>query len=375
VAESRASVGALSLRDYRNFDRLELEFPAAGFVLIGENGQGKTNLLESIYYLSLLRSARGTRDVDVVRFGADAFHIQAAVCVPEPARIAVGFERSSKRKRVRRDDAIVDRLSDALGTLPVVLFSPEDVELVAGSPSARRRFLDIMLALTQRGYLNALQRYRGALERRNAALRDAARHPSRATAIEPWEPALVEHGATLIRAREAWVRGVAARFSERCRAIGESGRAELRYAACVEAADVTVEEALERAIAVKRPIDLRYGLTQAGPHRDDLTLLLDGRELRAFGSAGQQRTAAIALRTLEAETLRDARHASPVFLLDDPFAELDPGRAARVLALLTEVGLGQTVLAVPRDDDVPPELTSLRTFRVAAGTIQPRGSA
>lgn len=372
MADSRASVRALSLRDFRNFERLDLEVPSNGIILIGENGQGKTNLLESIYYLSLLRSARGTRDVDVVRFGAAAFFLEAELDVPSRARLAIGFERASRRKRVRRDDAVVDRLSDALGTLPVVMFSPEDVELVAGSPSARRRFLDIMLALTSRGYLNALQRYRGALERRNAALRAAIRAPSRASLIEAWEPALVENGAVLVRTRDAWVRSIVERFSARCAAIGERGRVEVRYAACVDPA-ADVEGALQRAITARRSLDLRYGLTQGGPHRDDLTLLLDGRELRAFGSAGQQRTAAIALRTLEAETLRDARNASPVFLLDDPFAELDTGRAARVLALLNEVGLGQTVLAVPRDDDVPPELIALRRFRVAGGTIQEQG--
>ena len=116
----------------------------------------------------------------------------------------------------------------------------------------------------------------------------------------------------------------------------------------------------------------RYGLTQIGPHRDDLIMLLGGRALRAFGSAGQHRTAAIALRTLEAETLRDARGASPVFLLDDPFAELDVRRAARVLTLLREVGLGQTILAVPRDSDIPNELTELPRYRVADGRVELR---
>lgn len=375
MAEPRASVRALSLRDFRNFERLDLECPEPGFVLVGENGQGKTNLLESIYYFALLRSARGTRDVDVVRFGAGAFHVAAELRVPEPARLAIGFERATRRKRVRRDDAVVDRLSDALGTLPVVMFSPADVDLVAGSPATRRRFLDILLALTSHGYLDALQRYRGALERRNAALREAQRTPARAAAIEPWEPALVRHGAALVRARQAWVQLAATRFAERCRAIGETGLAALRYAPSVEPAGDDVEQALARALSGKRAHDLRAGLTQAGPHRDELTLLLEGRELRTFGSAGQQRTAAIALRTLEAETLRDARRASPVFLLDDPFAELDRGRSARVLALLAEVGLGQTVLAVPRADEIPAEWTSLRRLYVAGGSIREPATA
>ena len=375
MADRRASVISLSLRDFRNFERLELEIPDSGFVLVGENGQGKTNLLESIYYLSLLRSVRGTRDVDVTRFGAAGFFIDARIRAPDSRQLSIGFERAGRRKRVRRDTAIVDRLSDALGALPAVMFAPGDVDLVAGAPSARRRFLDIMLALTSRGYLHALQQYRGALDRRNAALRDAARSPASATAIAVWEAPLAQHGAALVRARVAWVRRVAERFAERCRAIGERGTSELRYAACVDPNAESVEGALSAAIAAKRATDIRLGITQVGPHRDELTMLLDGRELRTFGSAGQQRTAAIALRTLEAETLRDARETSPVFLLDDPFAELDAGRSTRVLALLAEVGLGQIVLAVPRDSDIPPELTALPRYRIVGGRIEPSGTA
>lgn len=350
-----------------------MEFPPDGLAIVGENGHGKTNLLEAAYYLSLLRSARGTRDVDVARFGAPGFFIEATLCAPDAHELAVGFERTGRRKRVRRDGVVVDRMSDALGTLPAVMFSPGDVELVAGPPSARRRFLDIMLALSSRGYLHALQHYRAALERRNAALRDAAKHGSggtgRSGAIEVWEAPLAEQGAALVRARRAWVKRVAGRFAERCAAIGERGKTGLSYHTTVDPNAESVELALADALAAKRASDLRYGLTQVGAHRDDLVMLLDDRELRAFGSAGQQRTAAIALRTLEAETLRDARGASPVFLLDDPFAELDEHRATRVLSLLGAFGLGQTVLAVPRESDIPPELTDLPRYRVVAGSV------
>ena len=370
MRESRARVASLSLRDFRNFERLQLEIPEEGFVLVGENGQGKTNLLEAISYLNLLRSIRGARDADVTRFGAAGFFIEARASVPEPHGMSLGFERATKRKRVRRDGAVVERLSDALGALPTVMFSPSDVDLVAGAPGARRRFLDIMLAVTSRGYLGALQQYRGALERRNAALRDAARHPSRAAAIDVWDAPLATHGAALVRGRAAWVRRSAERFAELCQAIGERTAVELRYAANVDPGAESVEEEILAALGAKRTADLRLGLTQAGPHRDDLTLLLDGRELRAFGSAGQQRTAAIALRMLEAGTVRDAREASPIFLFDDPFAELDAARSSRVLRLLREIGLGQTILAVPRDSDIPPELSPLTRLRIAGGVIE-----
>ena len=368
---SRARIRALALRDYRNFERLELELPDVGLAVVGENGQGKTNLLEAMYYFSLLRSARGARDVDVVRFGASGFFIEGEVGVPGPHTLSIGFDRASRRKKVRRDGLVVDRLSDALGALPAVMFAPSDVELVAGAPSARRRFLDIMLALASRAYLNALQQYRGALERRNAALRNAVRQGRESTAgIEVWEQPLAEHGATLIRTRRAWVARVQERFAERCAAIGERLPTEVRYVTGVNANAESLELALADALATKRAADLRMGLTLIGPHRDDLAMLLAGRELRAFGSAGQQRTAAIALRTLEAETVLEAQGASPVFLLDDPFAELDARRATRVLGLLHEIGFGQTILAVPREADIPPELTFLSRARVAGGRVE-----
>src|SRR5829696_5477276 len=172
---SRVVLNTLSLRDFRNLGRLDLGFPGAGAVVIGENGQGKTNLLEAIYYLHLLRSVRGARDVDIVRFGAPGFHISARTAGGTYHELSAGFERQGRRKRVKLDGAEPPRLSDALGALPCVLFSPADVDLVAGAPSARRRYLDILLALSSRPYLAALQRYRAALAQRNAALRESLR--------------------------------------------------------------------------------------------------------------------------------------------------------------------------------------------------------
>lgn len=370
MSDSRTRITSLSLKDFRNFERLTLDIPADGMAAVGENGQGKTNLLESIYYLSLLRSVRGARDADVTRFDAAGFFVEAKFCAPNAREVSVGFDRVSKKKRVRIDGAMVERFSDALGTLSAVMFSPSDVAMVSGSPGERRRFLDIMLALSSKGYLNALQLYRAALERRNAALREAQR-TGRAThaAIEAWDAPLAQHGATLVRARRGWVMRMAKDFAEHCARIGERGTVELRYASAVNPNAESVEQLISETLGSRYTTDLRMGLTTFGPHRDDLAMQLDGRDLREFGSAGQQRTAAIALRTLEAMTLRDARDSAPVFLLDDPFAELDERRAARVLTLLREVGLGQTILVVPRENDIPADLTHLRRSRVARGRV------
>ncbi|HET7585437.1 MAG TPA: DNA replication and repair protein RecF [Gemmatimonadaceae bacterium] len=383
-AERASAVGAvrlqhLAVRDFRNLARLDLDFPRDGLALIGDNGQGKTNLLEAIYYLQLLRSFRGARDVDVVRFGEDGFHLSATLSVCDAAddvsgerqrSVTAAFARAGKRKRVRVDGMEVSRLADALGTLTAVVVSPHDAAIVSGAPGLRRRYLDIMLSLADRRYLLALQRYRGALARRNAALRAAATRGSVASAeaASLWEPALAEHGATLWRTRAAWVDEHADDFAARCTAIGERGAPRMRYVSGVEPS-TDPHGALLDALAKRRAHDVRRGLTHAGPHRDDLELTIDGRELRAFGSAGQEWTAAIALRLLEAATLRSRLSVEPVMLLDDPFAELDVRRAARILELLSAEVHGQTILAVPRSSDIPTELTRLERWYVRDGAV------
>ena len=374
MTEPRVVLRSLALRDFRNLARLDVAIPEDGVAVVGENGQGKTNLLEAVYYLHLLRSARGARDVDIVRFSAPGFHIGARAEGGTEHELSVGFERAGRRKRVKLDGAEPARLSDALGALPCVLFSPADVELVAGAPSARRRYLDILLALSSRPYLAALQRYRHALAQRNAALRNATRDGARGEQrVAVWEAPLAEHGAVLWRERVGWTESAAPRFAGTCAAIGESSPVAMRYATALEPATselTDVRTALTRALEEKRALDLRRGLTHAGPHRDDLALTLDGRELRAFGSAGQQRSAAIALRLLEAETLNDRLGARPLLLLDDPFAELDARRSARILELLAARGMGQTLLTVPRESDIPPALTQLVRWRIAGGVIE-----
>ena len=363
-----ARLQSIAVRDFRNLARADLGLPPDGMVVIGENGQGKTNLLEAIYYLELFRSVRGARDQDLVRFGAPGFHIAAEIETDGPHEISVGFERATRRKRVRVDGGDPERLSDAIGSLPAVMFAPGDVELVAGAPSARRRYLDIMLALSSRRYLAALQRYRVALGHRNAALRDAGRSGRRDDRIAVWEPPLAEHGAALWKARLEWIERSAEHFARLCSAIGEGAPVTMRYASTVAPSEDLVG-ALAAAMAERRASDVRRALTHTGPHRDDLVLTVGGRELRTFGSAGQHRTAAIALRMVEAETLSDRRGGRPLMLLDDPFAELDLRRAARIVDLLAQEGLGQTILAVPRESDIPVGLPSLERRRVHAGEI------
>jgi DNA replication and repair protein RecF len=395
-------IGRLSIRDFRNLSRVEIEPPGEGFVLVGDNGEGKTNFLEAIQYLQILRSFRGALDRELVSFGKPGFHLAADLIDARVHQVSVGFVRAGRRKKATLDGVEPARLSGALGTFPAVVFSPQDVALVSGAPSERRRFLDVVLSLTSPVYLAALQRYRASLARRNAALRDGFAPDARARArraaasaaaddasdggsggrqggsveerVAVWEPALAEYGAVLWRERRRWVEANAGEFRELCLAIGERGTPAMRYVGGGEVAD-DLEATLRAALEKKRALDLKRGLTHVGPHRDDLALLLDDHELRTFGSAGQQRTAAMALRLLEAATLRAHAGREPVVLLDDPFAELDVRRSTRILELLDAGRRGQTILAVPRESDIPQGLTRLARWRISAGVIAPSGVA
>jgi DNA replication and repair protein RecF len=368
MAAGRIRLDTIAIRDFRNLERVDLELPADGVAIIGDNGHGKTNLLEAVYYLQILRSIRDARDQDLTRFDAAGFHIAATVHDPDGHEIGVGFERATRRKKVTIDGVQPRRLSDALGSLPSVMFSPRDLELVSGAPSERRRYLDLMLALTDRKYLHALQHYRANLARRNAALRNASRRGASDAEVSVWEPALAEHGSRLIETRAKWVANSALEFAQLAESIGEKGGAQIRYMSPFAESEAR-HDVLLAAFEEKRPLDMRRGLTHVGPHRDDLELTLDGHDLRLFGSAGQQRTAAIALRMLEAATLRDHAGAEPVLLLDDPFAELDIGRAARILVMLEKRGLGQTILVVPREADIPSGMMRLDRLKVRDGVI------
>lgn len=360
----------LTVRDFRNLADVLVDVPAAGLALVGDNGHGKTNLLEAVYYLHLFRSLRGARDAELVRFGAAGFHVAAVAEGTRWNRIGAGFDRESGRRRILLDGVPCDRVGDALGALPSVAFSPADVLLVAGGPAGRRRWLDVTLASTSPRYLAALREYRAALAQRNAALR--AR--SRASPPGVWDAALATHGATLTTARAGFLSWARPRASDHGAALGEHGTIDLRYRTGetlpADPAEDSVRDGIAAALATGRDRDIERGMTQHGPHRDDVDLRLDGVSLRRFGSAGQQRTAAIALRMLECAWHREQGGREPILLLDDPVAELDRGRAARVLALLTAHAGGQVLLAVPREDDIPAALTSLSRRRVREGTVE-----
>jgi DNA replication and repair protein RecF len=348
----------LTVRNFRNLGTLDLELPTDGVVIIGANGHGKTNLLEAIYYLVLFRSFRGARDRELVRFGEAGFFLAGTA----GDRVTAGYEVAGRRKKVTVAGQEISRLADGVGTVTAVVFSPHDREIVDAGPSARRRYLDILLSLSVPGYLAHLARMRGALRQRNAALRRG-----RSAEAAAFDAPFAEAGSAVSETRRRWTANWAARYAELCGALGESLSCHMTYITHHRPEGVT---ALREALAETLDRDQRRMMTTVGPHRDDLALRLDGRDLRTFGSAGQQRTAAIALRLIEAETLTAARQVTPIALYDDVFAELDADRQARLLELIRKTLPGQAILTAPREAEVPPGLLELTRWTMQGGRVE-----
>ncbi len=364
----------LRLRGFRNYPELDVAFPPVGAAIIGPNGSGKTNLVEALYYLEIFRSFRGAADEQLCRFGDDVFHVRGRFEDPLSGRsleVTAAYDKRRREKRVTVDGVVPDRLGGALGRVGMVVFSPSDVGLVSGSPSERRRFLDIVLSLNVPGYLAAVQRFRQTLKQRNALLREGAP----AGVLEAWTIGLVEASAQIMAARARWVSDHAGLFAACYERVGHEAPARLEYRCSVPAAaspGTDVAEALTAELERVAQREREQGITLRGPHRDDLGLAREGPDgwldLRDFGSGGQQRTAAVALRLVEAATVREARSTSPMILLDDIFAELDPGRSERLLELIEETP-GQVILTAPKPSDLEVRRGALTRWRISSGKI------
>ena len=331
-------------------------------VLLGANGQGKTSLLEAIAYPVLFRSFRTGLDAELVRFGEPGFHTGLSFSRDGRARsVSATFRALGRRKQLELDGAPIPRVVDAAGEWLAVVFSPDDVRLASGPASGRRLYLDRTLALSYPGYLAALGRYRSALAQRNAALRQG-----RTDLAAAFNRPLTSAGAVIVARRLDWVRSTREGFAESLIGLGElGGEAELAYHGAAELADPA---AWPERLALAEARDAARCSTTVGPHRDDLTVRLGGHALREYGSTGQHRSAAIALKLLELETLERETGSCPALLLDDVFAELDEERQARLSARLLERRSAQVFLASPRAEELPAGL-ALPVWRVERGRV------
>ena len=376
----------VGLRYFRNLAIQNLEIPPEGLALIGENAQGKSNFLEALYYLETFRSFRGAPDEQLVAAGEEAFRVSTVLEGAGERHVSAAYRPRGKRKKVTVDGDEPARLREALGSLGAVIFSPADVALVNGGPAERRRYLDIVLSLNVPDYVLTLQRYRHVLKQRNAALKEAIRTGITTAALndygglQPWDQGLVRLGARLVIERRAWVEEQCAAFQLLYETVAADGHtACLRYAPGLPLADASGAEEVEAAFldALARTQKQERGAvsTVVGPHRDDLDITFSGAAgrlaVRAFASGGQRRTAALALRLLEARTVRNRRARPPLMLVDDVFAELDEGRAERALHLLDHEETGQVILTAPRATDVRLKRDVLPQWHIRAGRIQP----
>jgi DNA replication and repair protein RecF len=360
----------LTVRNFRNLAALDLDLPSRGVVLIGANGQGKTNLLEAVYYLVLFRSFRGANDRELVRFGTEGFFVGADIRTDDGSRgqaaadgrLTAGYDATRREKKVTADGKPVERLRDTVGRFLAVTLSPADRTLVSGGPAERRRYLDVLLSLSAPAYLESLSDLRAALRQRNAALRAGNERAAWA-----FDVPFAKAAAAVASRRIAWVRERAVRFTELSRELGEAQQPAMAYQA--HPGTSTAADEQEYALAAHRERDLKRGTTTVGPHRDDLRLTLDGRETRRVGSAGQQRTAAVALRLLEAASLTTATGRAPVALFDDVFAELDADRQGRLLGLIEQTLPGQAIVTAPRASEVPAALSDRPRWTIAGGEI------
>jgi DNA replication and repair protein RecF len=328
-------VERLRLRDFRTYAAAEVAVGPGLTVVHGPNGAGKTNLLEALYFGCTARSCRTTNERDVVRFDAQAARVEVDVSDRDGAHeLSVGFQ-PGEPKRLRVDGAPVERLTDSPARPLVSVFLPDRLELVKGAPSLRRAHLDQLVTAMWPARAATRAAYSRALAQRNALLARIRAGRVGPQALDTWDAELARWGIALRDDRAAAVARVADGFPRQAADLGLAGAAELRYRPRTRAADAAE---LTAELEARRQSDLDRGFTQHGPHRDDLQLLRDGRELKSFGSQGEQRLALLALLLAERDVLTAERGAPPLLLLDDVMSELDADRRGLLVARLDDGG-------------------------------------
>ncbi len=351
----------LRLRDFRNYGRLDVALAPGFHLLLGDNAQGKTNILEAIYLLATLRSFRGVGSPQMVRHGQKGYFVSGQVMGEGSHEVRMYW--SPGEKRLSLDGNPVKRVVDYLGVLRTVVFCTEDLQLVKGASSRRRRYLDLLLTQTQSGYLTLLQRYNRAVRSRNALLK---RRTVDEAALESFTHEVLNAGAQLMKLRKELAPRIAllARLAYR-RISGGAEELTLEYAPSVQR-----EFAVE--LAQSRARERTYHTTVVGPHRDDLDLLLDEKDAAKYGSEGQKRTIAIALKMAQADYLTGIHGTPPILLIDDVMGELDLRRRSGLLPLLERTQHARSqVFMTCTEENWPRELArSLQKWQISHGSLR-----
>ena len=372
-------LAALTLTNFRSYRQLDLDLSPGLTVVAGENAEGKSNLLEAIHLLAIGKSHRAAAERDLVSWQAadEGGYAMLAASLegrggPLELRVALdcGGEGGGIVKRVRVN-GLPKRALDLVGLMSAALFSADDVDLVFGPPSGRRRYLDILLAQASRRYAQALARYQRTLAQRNALLRAMREGRAGEDELANWDESLAAEGAVTLAERWARVPELGGHAAAAFERLSGGGALAADYASTAEpSADEDAEAAIRRALAASRRQERAQGMTVVGPHRDDLRLTLDGVTASRHASRGQARLAALALRLAEARLLAERKGEPPLLLLDDALSELDERR--RSLVLEEVVRYPQAIVTTADLDAVPRAFRErARVLRVSKGRIEP----
>ena len=354
------------LNHFRSYEGCDLA-PCEGVnVLLGDNGQGKTNVLEALYLCCTGRSHRTRQDRELIRWGADFASVKVEAQRRDGSHEVEIVMPTMGRRRIRIAGQEISRSGELMGHVTGVLFSPEDLRTVKDGPAERRRFVDMALSQIRPAYYYALQRYNRALKQRNEVLKAAAMSPSMLATLDSWDEQLAAAGAELMRHRREYIARLSAVAAGTHGEIS-SGREklEIRYLPSVSQGD-DVQSGLD-ALFAARENDARRLTTSVGAHRDDVQILVEGRDVRAFGSQGQQRTAALAMRLSELEVMREQLDEWPMLMLDDVMSELDPGRRRQLVGRLR--GIQTFITCTDEDDLAGAEIGA--AWRVENGELKP----
>jgi DNA replication and repair protein RecF len=340
-------IQSIHLTNFRNFANETVELGSSRNLILGRNAQGKTNVLEAIHLLGVGRSHRDRKDARLVRFGESFYRVEGRfdhIGVRTTVEVSYGEER--RRIRLNGKDA---KATDLIGLVGIVISSPDDISLVKGSPKFRRTFMDMAISQISKEYLHSLQQYVRSLAQRNRLLKSIQEKRVARPDISAWDEKVIETGARIVNARVKYLGEIRSNVEENFNYIGGSEtRVSLRYEP--KGYEIMPEGDVESALAMllesSREMEMARGHSLFGPHLDDFGLLSDDRDIRLFGSEGEQRTAVLALRCAEVWGMKERTGRYPIVLLDDVFAELDETRSGALTALIS--GFDQIILTASR---------------------------
>ena len=372
----------LVLQNYRNYTALSLEFSPGIQILVGANAQGKTNLLEAIYLLATTKPLRGGRDGDVIAWEQESAIVSAEVCRERRPDVSLEVTISRSEKKLMRVNGVRQtRVMDFIGQLNAVVFSTADLEVIRGEPARRRRMLDLEISQISPSYCHALACYHRVLEQRNHLLKQAWERSASALeeSLVVWDEQLIVHGTKILERRfqflnrlQEFARPIHALLTEDAEYLGLAYKPSLPLAGEPDADEIRT--AFAEALRAARGEERRRGVTVVDPHRDDLVCLVNGYDVKTYGSQGQQRTVALTIKLAEVELIRDMTDEPPICLLDDVMSELDEQRRSHlfdVTATARQTFISGTDLA-----GLPPELLRGADIRrVRAGTVAYQPSA